>query len=136
MTSLDDSLAAEDAAHSPWGNAGGGSMALRRGDHRGRTGAVVAHALGGDGNDDPGKPQSGQGGQVTLGDASVASPVRTAKRRHRCRSFPTPIASRGGDPSQPREVRHRLIVVPAESIVHARHRYARSTHSLLVPNMR
>src|SRR5215207_2676007 len=135
MTSLDDSLAAEDAAHSPWGNAGGESMALRRGDHRGRTGAVVAHALGGDGNDDPGKPELGQGGQIALGDARVTSPIGATKRRHRCRSFPTPIALRGGDPCEPRVARRRPIIVPAGPIVHVPRWFARGNTALSVPKI-
>src|SRR5215212_3040067 len=135
MTSLDDPLAAEDAADSPWGNAGGESMALRHGDHRGRTGAVVVHALGADGNDEPGKPELGQRGQIALGDDRVASPISAAKRRHRCRSFPTPIASRGGDPCEPRVARRRPIIVPADSIVHVPRWFARGNTDLSVPKI-
>src|SRR5215212_8704710 len=110
-------------------------MAPRRGDHRGRTCAVLAHALGRDGNNDPGKPESGQGGEIAVRDARVASPIGAAKRRHRCRSFPTLIASRGGDPGQPREVWCRLIVARVDSIVYDPRQLASGAAHPSVPKM-
>jgi hypothetical protein len=60
-------------------------------------------------------------------------PIGAAKRRYWRHSYPTPIALRGGDPSEPRVARRRPIIVPAGLIVRLPRRYARGKAGLSVP---